>query len=121
MIYVTIKRGSNYLQIEQCLMSVLMLARLALSFCIYYLGLVITRKAKWPQAKALSEPIQTSKMECLEKIVNDYKQLTIFTKLSILDVCLDSAYSKLLHNIIEPWLYSNIRFLFSCCKIYFSL
>ena len=37
-------------------------------------------------ADAYSEPYQTSMMQCFVKIANIFQQLTIFVKLSILDV-----------------------------------
>ena len=39
-----------------------------------------------PNPEVYSEPCQPSKMECLAKIVNSFQSLTIFAKISILDV-----------------------------------
>ena len=42
--------------------------------------------------EACSESRQTSKIELIAEIYNDFKQLTIFAKCSILDVKKDSEY-----------------------------
>ena len=43
---------------------------------------------------AYSEPYQKSKMECLARIINSRKSLTIFAKRSFLDVSQGSEYSS---------------------------
>ena len=43
---------------------------------------------------AYSEPYQKSKMECLARIINSRKSLTIFAKRSSLDVSQGSEYSS---------------------------
>ena len=45
---------------------------------------------------AYSEPIQTSKMKFLAKIVNTFQPLTISAKSSILDVRLGSEYDPVI-------------------------
>ena len=47
-----------------------------------------------PNSEAYSEPCQTSKMEVFAKIVNGFSFLTIFLKLSILDVWQDSEFAS---------------------------
>ena len=47
-------------------------------------------------SQAYSEPCQTSKMECFEEVVNSWKLLTYFAKLSILDVWQGSEYTSVI-------------------------
>ena len=47
-----------------------------------------------PIAEACEELCKVSKMESFAKIVNGFKPLTIFAKLSILDVWLGSEYTS---------------------------
>ena len=48
--------------------------------------------------EAYSELSVKSKMELFVKIVNDFKLLIIFTKISITDVCLGSEYTSALKH-----------------------